>query len=122
MLGDWSGTWPAARVDAGSSRCDAQAASAPASSSRAALHPCAPAATERLTTAVRTFPSFIDLIGRAVQYVNHQGKKFHKECYNVDVKCGRCNKPVFGEVVQAIDKHWCALRVLLGFSDVCMCL
>lgn len=43
---------------------------------------------------------------KKVEYVNHQGKKFHKQCYNVDVQCGRCNKPVFGEVIQAIDKNW----------------
>ncbi len=49
-----------------------------------------------------------------VQFVQHENKRFHKECLNIDVRCGKCSKPVFGEVIAAIDKNWFVLFLILS--------
>lgn len=51
----------------------------------------------------------------AVQFVQHENKRFHKECFNIDMRCGKCNKPVFGNVIAALNKNWYVIFVLVFF-------
>jgi len=40
------------------------------------------------------------------QYVANEGRKWHPQCFNKDVQCYACHKPIFGEAVSSNDKHW----------------
>ena len=51
------------------------------------------------------------------QFVKHGGKKFHAQCYNVDVQCARCHRPIFGEALSAIDVCLCCLNRFFHHSN-----
>lgn len=50
------------------------------------------------------------------EYVNANGKKYHKTCYSQDIQCASCSKMIFGEILQACGKFWYAVLVLKSDS------